>query len=212
MTSEPVRATPGVSRHDLPRDGTGADPAVDAPDLRGPRVLAVHRDPEHRFSKPTVDEVQLVEGIGVLGDAHAGRTVQHLFQQRREPDAPNLRQVHLIHAELFDHLREQGFDVLPGQLGENITTRGLDLLSLPAGTRLTIGDAVVTLTGLRNPCSQINGLQPGLMRHLMFKDADGATVRLAGVMGVVSASGIVRAGQAIGVRVPEGDRLPLAPV
>ncbi|WP_088317027.1 MOSC domain-containing protein [Kineosporia sp. R_H_3] len=168
-----------------------------------PRVAAVHRDAAHRFSKVTVDAVRLLEGLGVDGDAHAGVTVQHLSRVRADPTQPNLRQVHLIAAELLDELRENGFDVLPGALGENVTTSGVDLLGLPTGTLLHLGaDAVVEVTGLRNPCVQIDRFRPGLLKEVVHTDAAGSVVRRAGVMGVVRAGGEVRAGDGIAVVLP----------
>lgn len=166
-----------------------------------PTVLSVHSSPTHSFSKPVVPAIELVEGVGVRGDAHSGVTVKHRSRVRADPDQPNLRQVHLLHAELFDHLEPLGHVVGPGQLGENITTRGVDLLALPVGTRLGMGGAVVTITGLRNPCQQINDFQPGLLRHLVHTK-DGETVRLAGVMGTVSRGGVVRTGDDIAVELP----------
>lgn len=145
-----------------------------------PRVIAVSRDDVHRFSKPVVDEVTLVEGWGIEGDAHAGTTVQHRSRVARDPSQPNLRQVHLLHAEVFDEVAEAGFRVEPGQMGENVTTRGVDLLGLPTGTLLHLGDeACVRVTGLRNPCQQINGFEPGLLREVLGRDEDGAVVRRA---------------------------------
>lgn len=169
--------------------------------MRG-TVLAVHASAEHTFSKETVPLVELVEGIGVRGDAHAGVTVQHRSRVRADPDQPNLRQVHLIHAELFGQLAEAGYQVAPGELGENITTRGLDLLGLPVGTRLVIGEAVITVTGLRNPCRQINDFRPGLLKQVVRTGEDGGTQRLTGVMGIVSRGGPVRAGDAVDVELP----------
>lgn len=166
-----------------------------------PTVLSVHASPTHAFSKPAVGAVELVEGLGVRGDTHSGVTVRHRSRVRADPDQPNLRQVHLMHAELFDHLASLGHVVAPGDLGENVTTRGLDLLALPVGTRLGIGDAVVVVTGLRNPCRQINDFQRGLLRHLTYRE-NGETVRLAGVMGVVSRGGVVRAGDDVSVELP----------
>ncbi|MCW3491836.1 MOSC domain-containing protein [Microbacterium sp. SSM24] len=169
------------------------------------RVVAVARDDTHRFSKPTRESITLVAGQGVEGDAHAGATVKHRSRVVRDPGAPNLRQVHLMHEELFADLAERGHGVEPGALGENITTAGIDLLGLPRGTRLAIGDdAVIELTGLRNPCSQINGLSKGLMKELVHVDDQGATVRLAGVMSVVIAGGEVRPGDGIRVILPAG--------
>ena len=167
-------------------------------------VIGVHSSGRHEFSKQAAEEITLLEGLGVEGDAHCGVTVQHLSRLRFNPAQPNLRQVHLIHAELFDHLAGRGFDVRPGDLGENLTTRGLDLLGLPVGARLTIGDAVVTVTGLRNPCVQIDRFAPGLLKEVVHQDADGRTVRLSGVMGIVSRGGTVRPGDAITVDLPAG--------
>src|SRR5262249_35071957 len=133
-----------------------------------PVIVAVCRDGQHCFSKPTTHEIMLLAGLGVQGDAHAGVTVQHRSRVAADPTQPNLRQVHLIHAELHDELREQGFTVEAGQLGENITTRGLDLLALPRGTVLRLGPrAVIEVTGLRNPCSQINDFRPGLLNAVL---------------------------------------------
>jgi MOSC domain-containing protein YiiM len=175
-----------------------------------PRVVAVSRDGEHRFSKPTTDEITLLAGLGVQGDAHAGVTVQHLSRVAADPTQPNLRQVHLMHAELHDELGEQGFAVRPGQLGENITTRGLDLLALPRGTVLRLGpDAVVEITGLRNPCQQINGFRPGLLKQVLTQDPDGNVVRKAGIMGVVVRGGAVKPGDAIDVELPAEPHEPL---
>jgi len=176
------------------------------------RVVSVHASAVHGFSKPAVDEVVLVEGVGVAGDAHAGVTVQHRSRVAADPSQPNVRQVHLVHAELFDRLREAGHDVAPGDLGENLTTRGIDLLALPVGTRLTIGDAVVTVTGLRNPCQQINDFQPGLLKQVLRRGDDGEVVRLAGVMGIVSRGGTVRPGEPIAVELPAPPHLPLTRV
>lgn len=177
------------------------------------RVVAVARDDEHRFSKPTRESITLLAGIGVEGDAHAGTTVKHRSRVRRDPSAPNLRQVHLIHSELFDDMARRGHEVSPGALGENITTTGVDLLGLSRGTRLEIGDeAVIEITGLRNPCTQINGLSDGLMKELVYVDAAGETVRLAGVMSIVVAGGVVRPGDGIRVIPPAGPHEPLRAV
>ena len=166
-------------------------------------VLAVHRHPAHAFSKPRVEQIRLLEGLGVEGDAHCGATVRHRSRVAQDPTQPNLRQVHLIHAELLDELASQGFHVAPGQLGENITTRGIELLALPVGTVLWLGKhARVTLTGLRNPCAQIEHFQPGLLAAVLDRAADGTLIRKAGVMGVVSAAGPVSAGDAIGIKRP----------
>jgi MOSC domain-containing protein YiiM len=174
-------------------------------------VLAVHVNPLHGFSKASTSRITLVEGHGVEGDAHFGVTVQHLSRVRRDPTQPNLRQVHLIHGELLDELAAAGHRVSPGELGENITTRGLDLLVLPVGARLLIADAVITLTGLRNPCHQINDFQDGLLKHVLTTDGDGTVTRLAGVMGVVDTGGTISPGDTISVELPT-EHVPLAPV
>jgi MOSC domain-containing protein YiiM len=176
-------------------------------------VVAVSRDSDHRFSKPVVDEIVLIAGWGIEGDTHAGVTVQHRSRVARDPTQPNLRQVHLIHAELFDEVAAAGYQVAAGQLGENVTTRGVDLLSLPTGTLLHLGDdAVVRVTGLRNPCQQINGFEPGLLREVLGRAEDGAVERKGGVMAVVIAGGTVRAGDDLRVDLPPGDAIPLSPV
>jgi MOSC domain-containing protein YiiM len=167
-------------------------------------VVAVCRDAEHGVGKAVAGAITLVEGLGVEGDAHAGVTVQHLSRMRRDPTKPNLRQVHLIHAELHDELRAGGFDVAPGAMGENVTTRGVDLLALPAGTLLELGGggAVIRVEGLRNPCAQLEEIQEGLMAATLDRDEDGELIRKAGVMGTVVAGGQVRAGDAVTVRTP----------
>ena len=175
-------------------------------------VVAVHASPAHTFSKQTMDAITLHEGLGVEGDAHFGATVQHRSRVAADPSQPNMRQVHLIHAELFDALAEAGFDVTPGDLGENITMRGIDLLGLPVGSRLTIGQAVITVTGLRNPCQQINNFQQGLLKEVVHTDDDGQVVRLAGVMGIVSRSGQVTAGDRVEADLPPRPHHPLTRV
>ncbi|MCC6386116.1 MAG: MOSC domain-containing protein [Dehalococcoidia bacterium] len=178
-----------------------------------PTVEAVSVSPGHTFSKPGAPAITLVEGIGVAGDAHSGTTVKHRSRVARDPSQPNLRQVHLIHAELHDALVEQGFTVGAGAMGENITTRGVDLLALPAGTRLAIGaDAVIEVTGLRNPCAQLDAFQPGLMAACLDRDDEGALVRKAGVMAIVVTGGTVTAGDAIRVLPPPGPHRRLEPV
>ncbi len=174
------------------------------------RVVAVSRDAEHRFGKPGVEEIELIAGIGVAGDAHAGVTVQHLSRIAADPTQPNLRQVHLIHAELHDEVRGHGFEVAPGQLGENITTRGIDLLSLPRGTVLRLGpQAAVEVTGLRNPCPQIDRFSDGLLKQMVYRDGDGKLVRRAGIMSIVLAGGPVRPGDPITVELPPEPHEPL---
>ena len=173
-------------------------------------VTEVHRRAEHGFSKASVAAIRLDAGLGVRGDAHRGRTVKHRSRVARDPSRPNLRQVHLIHAELFAELAAAGFTVRPGELGENVTTAGLDLLGLGAGTRLRLGtEAIVEITGLRNPCAQIEDFCPGLLAQLLGRGPDGRLVRKAGVMAVVLAGGRVRAGDAIAVDPPAGAHRPL---
>ncbi len=175
--------------------------------------MALARDDRHRFSKTLCTEIILLAGLGVEGDAHQGVTVKHRSRVARDPNQPNLRQVHLIHAELHDELVAAGFAVEAGDMGENITTRGLDLLGLPAGTRLHIGaSAIVEVTGLRNPCVQIDAFQKGMMQACLGKDADGNLIRKAGVMSIVHTGGVVRLGDDIRVEFPAGEHIPLGPV
>ena len=174
------------------------------------RVDSVHRDDKHRFSKPPADEILLIEGIGVEGDAHSGATVQHLHLVRTDPTRPNLRQVHLIPREVLEELAVKGYEVEAGQLGENVTTEGLDLFELPTGTKLHLGDtAIVTVTGLRDPCSQINGLQKGLLKQVLGKADDGTVVRRVGIMAVVTVGGLVRPGDQLTVQLPPEPHEPL---
>jgi MOSC domain-containing protein YiiM len=178
-----------------------------------PFVVAVHSSGKHEFSKATRDSITLLEGLGVEGDAHFGATVQHRWDMKRDPTRPNLRQVHLIQTELLDEVGAKGFHVLPGDMGENISTRGLDLLGLPTGTRLLIGsDVVVEVTGLRNPCVHIETFRKGLLAQVGERGPDGGYIPKAGVMGVVVCGGTVRPNDRIDVRLPEGERMPLMPV
>jgi len=176
-------------------------------------VTAVSRSSTHTFSKPMCDSINLVAGLGVEGDAHLGATVTHRSRVARDPNQPNLRQVHLIHAELHDELAAGGYAVSPGEMGENVTTSGVDLLGLPTGARLVLGaSAVVEVTGLRNPCVQLDGFQPGLMSAVLGRDEDGNLIRKAGVMGVVLVGGEVRPGDPVRVELPTPPHLPLRPV
>ena len=178
-----------------------------------PLVTGLAAAPRHRFSKEPVTEVRLVAGHGVEGDAHAGATVQHRSRKRWRPQDPNLRQVHLLATELLEELQDKGYDVGPGRLGENVTTSGVDLLALPTGTVLRLGDeAEVEVTGLRNPCVQIDRFSPGLLGEVLGRDEGGAVVRRAGVMGVVLCSGEVRVGDPLTVVLPPEPHTPLAPV
>jgi MOSC domain-containing protein YiiM len=176
-------------------------------------VVALSRSATHSMAKPMVTGIRLLAGLGVEGDAHQGVTVKHRSRVARDPTQPNLRQVHLIHAELHDELRAAGFVLSPGEMGENITTRGIDLLGLPRGTRLRLGDAaVIEVTGLRNPCRQLDGLRPGLMAATLARDAQGNLIRKAGVMAVVIAGGDVRVGDRIAVEPPAPPHSALKPV
>jgi MOSC domain-containing protein YiiM len=178
-----------------------------------PTVLAVSFRRGHHFSKDPALGIRLLTGLGVEGDGHMGALVKHRSRARFNPTLQNLRQVHLIHTELFDELREKGFAIAPGDLGENVTTQDIDLLSLPAGTVLTLGDsAQIELTGLRNPCIQMDRFRPGLMAATLDKTADGQLIRKAGVMAVVRAGGDVRPGDAIRVELPAGEHRRLVPV
>lgn len=176
-------------------------------------VVAVHRSPSHTFSKPSCQAITLVAGLGVEGDAHAGATVRHRSRVARDPSQPNLRQVHLIHAELHERLRAQGFRAGPGDMGENITTAGRDLLALPRGTRLLFArGAIVELTGLRNPCRQLDTFEPGLMAAVLEHGDDGSLIRLAGVMGIVVRGGEVAAGDGVEAELPAAPHRALEPV
>ena len=178
-----------------------------------PQVVAVHRGAEHSFCKDTVESIELIVGQGVLGDAHFGINVQHRSRVAKDPRQPNLRQVHLLHEELFEELEGCGFDILPGQMGENVTTRGIDLLQLSTGARLKLGErAVVRITGLRNPCRQIEKFKSGLLAAVLGRSADRKLIRKAGIMSVVEHGGVVRAGDAISVLHVPSPALELQPV
>jgi MOSC domain-containing protein YiiM len=176
-------------------------------------VTAVSRSATHAFSKPNEQSIRLVPGLGVEGDSHLGETVQHRSRVKRDPSQPNLRQVHLIHEELHVELRAAGFELSAGEMGENVTTRGVDLLGLPTGTRVRLGDsALVEVTGLRNPCKQLNGFAPGLMDATLDRDESGDLVRKAGVMAIVLAEGHVKPGDPIHVELPPQPHQRLEPV
>ncbi|TFC01689.1 MOSC domain-containing protein [Cryobacterium adonitolivorans] len=176
-------------------------------------VVAVSRDDTHRFSKPVVSSIRLIAGHGIEGDSHAGATTQHRYLIRTDPARANLTQVHLVGSELLAELAAEGFDVSPGQLGENITTAGIDLLGLPLGTRLHLGsDAVVEVTGMRDPCSMIDKFRSGLKKTLKHTDDAGRIVRRAGIMGIVVADGTVASGAELRVELPAGEPLPLGVV
>jgi MOSC domain-containing protein YiiM len=177
------------------------------------KVIAVSFSATHTMAKPNAGSIRLLAGLGVQGDAHQGVTVKHRSRVARDPNQPNLRQVHLIHAELLDELEAAGFTVAPGRMGENVTTRGVDLLGLPTGTKLRLGEtALIEVTGLRNPCTQLDGIQPGLMAAVLGRDAEGNLIRKAGVMGIVLTGGEIKPGDAISVELPPAPHAPLKPV
>jgi hypothetical protein len=173
-------------------------------------VIAVSRNGEHTFSKVNQPVIELIAGLGVRDDAHAGTTVKHLVRVREDPTRPNLRQVHLIHSELFEELKPAGYELYPGAIGENVTTRGLNLVELPSGTRLHLGPrAVVEVTGLRNPCRQIDAFRPGLMGAMLERDDNGGMRIKSGIMGIVLHGGEVRPGDVIRAELPDGPHQPL---
>ncbi len=180
---------------------------------RAGRVASLSVSEAHAFTKKPVGEGRLLEGLGVEGDAHSGRTVQHRSRVAIDPTQPNLRQVHLLQSELLSELEKAGYEVGPGRLGENVLTEGLDLLALPTGTRLELGpDAVIELTGLRNPCAQLNDVGEGLMQRLADRGEEGALVRRGGVMAVVLVGGNVKEGDAIEVALPPEPHVAMGPV
>ncbi|MFD7733124.1 MOSC domain-containing protein [Kitasatospora phosalacinea] len=173
-------------------------------------VVAVSSNGAYSFTKPNRPGIRLLAGLGVEGDVHAGTTVKHRSRVRQDPTQPNLRQVHLMHAELFEELAAAGYTVEPGQLGENVTTRGVDLLALPVGALLHLGtEAVVEVTGLRNPCAQIDGFRPGLLKQVVHRNDDGTLVRRAGIMGVVRSGGEIHPGDGVTVTLPPEPHRPL---
>ena len=177
-----------------------------------PTVLAVASDTAHNVIKPVRESITLIAGLGIEGDVHAGKTIQHRYDKARNPDAPNLRQVHLMHAELFDQMAELGMTVKPGQMGENITTRHIDILGVPRGTHLKIGEAIIEVTGLRNPCKHLNKVAVGLMAACISRYDDGAIFPQSGVMGIVIAGGEIKAGDDIQIIIPERPHSRLEPV
>ncbi|MFL5993440.1 MAG: MOSC domain-containing protein [Streptomyces sp.] len=176
----------------------------------GGKISAVSSNGTYSFTKPNRESITLLAGFGVEGDVHGGATVKHRFRMKKDPSQPNLRQVHLMHEELFEELRVAGFEVGAGQLGENVTTRGVDLLGLSVGTLLHLGDeAVVEVTGLRNPCAQIDGFRKGLLKEVIGRGPDGNVRFRSGIMGVVVVGGVVHPGDTIGIEPPDGPHQPL---
>lgn len=168
------------------------------------KVIAVSRSEKHIFSKENTESINLIYDFGVEGDAHAGKTVKHTYLAKKDPARKNIRQIHLIQTELLSELRSKGFSVCPGQLGENITTQGIDLLNLPTGSKLHIGkEAVVELTALRNPCIQIENFQKGMLKEVVGRDPQGKLIRKAGVMGIVTIGGYVKPNDIINIELPD---------
>ncbi len=174
------------------------------------QVDSVSASPNHNLSKVSRQEIELLEGLGVKGDAHLGKTVKHRSRVARDPSQPNLRQVHLMRKELLDELRLEGFAIAPGQMGENITTSGIDLMNLPYGTNLKIGnEVVVELTGFRSPCAQLDSIQTGLMKALLVHGSDNKYISKAGVMGIIIRGGLVRPNDKIEIQYPKGELIKL---
>ena len=174
------------------------------------KVVSVSKSSKHTFSKYLKKEIFLLEGLGVEGDAHMGEKVKHRSRVAKDPNQPNLRQIHLIHSELFEELKDKGFVVVPGQMGENITTQNIDLLKLPRNSILTIGEsAKIKITGLRNPCKQIDSIKAGLMKAVLDEDEEGNLIRKAGVMGVVLEGGRVEVGDEVSIELPAKPYLKL---
>ena len=196
----------------LPSHGSSQAAFGFAKPFAGSSVVAVSRSATHTMSKPVVESIHILEGLGVEADAHQGITVKHRSRVARDPSQPNLRQVHLIHAELFEEVAAKGFCIVAGQMGENITTQGIDLLELPKGTLLKIGTVELEVTGLRNPCLQIDGLQAGLLKAVLETDPNGKLIRKAGIMCIVLAGGEVRAGDSMQVVLPAKPHQKLAVV
>ncbi len=172
--------------------------------------MSVSLSEDHNFSKKTCSRITLLKGLGVEGDAHCGAKVQHRSRVAKNPDQPNLRQIHLLQSEILDELKGLGFSVQPGEMGENITTAGIDLISLPTNARIKIGNsAVIEIKGLRNPCSQINDFKKGLMNQFLAKDQTGNAVYKAGVMGIVLEGGEIARGDKISVSMPDGPHIKL---
>jgi len=168
------------------------------------KIIALSKSDAHTFNKYNCEKISLLQGLGVDGDAHLGKTVKHRSRISKDPLQPNLRQVHLIHSELFDELAEKNFFVAPGDMGENITTQGIDLLNLPRHAILKIGaSAAIQITGLRNPCSQLESIKKGLMKAVLDQDEHGNLIRKAGIMGIVLQGGDVFVGDEILIHLPD---------
>lgn len=166
-------------------------------------VVSVSAEPGHGFSKTPRAAITLLPGLGVAGDAHCGATVRHRSRVAADPLQPNLRQLHLFPAEWLEALDARGFDLAPGGLGENLLTRGLDLLALPTGTLMRFSQGpLVAVTGLRNPCRQIEAYRQGLLAAVLDRDAEGAAVLKAGIMAVILEGGAIAPGDSIALSLP----------
>lgn len=181
--------------------------------MKKPSITSLSKSDSHTFEKFTCESINLLKGLGVEGDAHMGKTVKHRSRVARDPTQPNLRQVHLIHSELFEELSKKDFLITPGAMGENILTEGIDLLNLPKDTILNIGaEAKVQITGLRSPCAQFDSIKKGLMKALIYKDENGNIIRKSGIMGIVLEGGIVNVGDAIEIEFPKKPYIKLEKV
>jgi len=178
--------------------------------MKNGKVIALSKSDNHTMQKFNTPQIRLLKGLGVEGDAHLGVTVKHRSRVAKDPTQPNLRQVHLIHHELHQELAQKGYEITPGQMGENITTQGIDLLSLPKNTVLKIGNsATIQITGLRNPCHQLDGIQKGLMKAVLDRDHAGKLIRKAGIMGIVLTDGVIKIEDSIEIHLPPSPHLPL---
>jgi len=166
-------------------------------------VLSVSMSSSHGFSKRPTDYIYLLSGCGVQGDVHCSGAAS----------SNNKRQVHLIASELLTELarkdsKGRAYIISPGALGENITTKGIDLVGLNEGTRLHFGDgddhAIVRITGLRNPKKRLDEWPKGLLDRCAMKNKKGEiTGRKIGVMGIVEEDGFVQPGHMVYVEKPK---------
>jgi len=171
--------------------------------MKSGKVHSLSSSAQHSFSKHTTHQVEVIKGIGIKGDAHAGVKVKHRSRVAKDPNQPNLRQIHLIHLELLKELVAKGYTVNPGDLGENITTEGISILNLPKDTILKIGENVaIQITGLRNPCHQIDKFQKGLLKEVVGKNDAGDIIRMAGIMAIVLEGGMIKVNDEILVELP----------
>jgi hypothetical protein len=173
---------------------------MDARPLKG-KVVAVCCNPEPGLPKPVVDAVHLIENWGVEGDYHAGSLVRHRYLAKKDPNRPNLRQALLVDAAVFVELARQDIHIGPGTMGENITIEGIDVMQLLEGTHLAIGSTIVEVMERRNPCYQLNGIDPRLLKAVVKKQPE-QTIFKAGMMTRILQSGWVCAGDLVEVLPP----------